>query len=165
MSMFKFSADEIFEMALQIESNGAKFYQRAAELQEDEQARSTLLELAAMEQDHEKTFAEMRSQLSAAERKEMVFDPEQELPLYLRAMADKNVFNVRVDPSERLTGKPKMEDVLRMAIGLEKDSIVFYLGMKEVVPERLGAARLDDIVKEEMGHIATLGELIRCARL
>jgi rubrerythrin len=161
----RFNADEIFEMALAIERNGARFYQRAAELQQDSHARSTLLELAAMEEDHEETFADMRAALTEQERKELTFDPEGELPLYLRAMADKNVFDTRVSPADHLTGKESVEEVLRMAIGLEKDSIVFYVGMRAMVPERLGAARLDDIVREEMGHIATLGDLIRCARL
>ena len=160
----QFNADEIFEMALQIERNGAQFYQRAAELQQDPHARSTLLELAAMEEDHERTFDDMRAELTERERKELTFDPEDELPLYLRAMADKNVFDTRVSAAERLTGRESVEDVLRTAIGLEKDSIVFYVGMRAMIPERLGAARLDDIVKAEMGHIATLGDLIRCAR-
>lgn len=160
----RFNADEVFEMALQIERNGAAFYERAAELEQDAHARNTLLELAAMEEDHETTFTEMRAELTEQERKEMTFDPEGELPLYLRAIADRNVFDTRSAPADRLTGKETMEEVLRTAIGLEKDSIVFYVGLKEVVPERLGAARLDEIVKEELSHIATLSDLIRCAR-
>jgi len=160
----RFTADEVFEMALQIERNGAAFYERAAELEQDAHARNTLLELAAMEEEHEQTFTEMRAGLTEQERKELTFDPEGQLPLYLRAIADKNVFDTKSAPAERLTGKETMEDVLRTAIGLEKDSIVFYVGLKGIVPERLGAARLDDIVKEEMSHIATLSDLIRCGR-
>jgi len=160
----RFTADEVFEMALQIERNGAAFYERAAELEQDAHARNTLLELAAMEEEHDQTFTEMRAGLTEQERKELTFDPEGQLPLYLRAIADKNVFDTKSAPAERLTGKQTMEDVLRTAIGLEKDSIVFYVGLKGIVPERLGAARLDDIVKEEMSHIATLSDLIRCGR-
>jgi rubrerythrin len=160
----RFNADEVFEMALQIERNGAKFYQRAADLQQDDRARNTLRELSAMEQDHEKTFASMRRDLTEQERKEMTFDPDGELPLYLRALADRQIFDPGKDPSQRLSGEDSIEDVLHMAIGLEKDSIVFYTGMKSAVPERLGAQRLDDILKEEMSHIATLGDLLRCYR-
>jgi rubrerythrin len=85
-------------------------------------------------------------------------DPYGEAILYVRGMADGHVFDVRKDPSERLTGKETMEDILRTAIGLEKDSIVFYLGIKEIVPERLSKQRIDDIIKEEMGHIAILSQ-------
>ena len=93
----------------------------------------------------------------------MTHDPESELPLYLRVMADKNVFGKVDDPGAALTGKESMEDVLRFGISMEKDSIVFYLGLQDMVPERLGGARVDDIIREEMGHITTLNELIRCA--
>lgn len=163
MSM-AFNADEVFEMALEIERNGANFYRRAAELAADANAKAALLELAAMEDDHYETFTEMRSGLTAEERKEMTYDPYGELPLYLRAMADKNVFDTKTDPSQKLTGAESIEDVLRFAIGMEKDSVVFYLGLQDLAPARLGGARLKDIVKEEMGHLSTLGDLLRCAR-
>jgi len=40
----------------------------------------------------------------------------------------------------------------------EKDSIVFYLGIKEMVPEKYGKDKLDKIIKEEMGHIKLLSK-------
>jgi rubrerythrin len=49
-----------------------------------------------------------------------------------------------------------MKDILKAAIGAEKDSIVFYLGMKELVPAKLGKDKIDDIIKEEMSHIRLL---------
>jgi rubrerythrin len=51
-----------------------------------------------------------------------------------------------------------MKSVLKAAILAEKDSIVFYLGMKEMVPEKYGKDRLDKIIREEMGHIKILGK-------
>jgi len=152
----RYNADEVFEMAEQIERNGGKFYRRAAELASDASTGEMLRELGSMEDDHLKTFAEMRRDLSERERKPMVFDPDDELSLYLRAMADQHVFDVKADPSERLSAGQSGDDVLRIAIGLEKDSIVFYLGMKELVPERFGKERLDGIIQEEFGHISTL---------
>jgi rubrerythrin len=152
------TADEIFEMAEQIERNGARFYRRAAQGFIDSRAGRRLLDLAAMEDEHEKVFAAMRAELLQSEREPRVPDPYGEAILYVRGMADGHVFDVRKDPSERLTGKETMEDILRTAIGLEKDSIVFYLGIKEIVPERLSKQRIDDIIKEEMGHIAILSQ-------
>ena len=152
------TADEIFEMAEQIERNGSRFYRRAAQGFTDSRARQLMLDLAAMEDEHEKVFAGMRAELLQQEREPRAPDPYGEAILYVRGMADGHVFDVRTDPSERLTGKETMEDILRTAIELEKDSIVFYLGVKEVVPERLSKQRIDDIVKEEMGHIAVLSK-------
>jgi rubrerythrin len=51
-----------------------------------------------------------------------------------------------------------MKEILKAAIEAEKDSIVFYLGMKEAVPEKHGKRRLDTILKEEMGHIRMLSK-------
>jgi rubrerythrin len=156
MGTLDFSADEIFEMAQQVERNGGRFYRRAASLAKEAGSAPFFLKLAGMEDAHEKIFARMRGELTAAERVKRVFDPENQAPAYLRAWADGHVFDVRSDPAEKITGKERPEDILKMAIGLEKDSIVFYLGMKHAVPERLGRARVDEIIQEEMSHIDLL---------
>ena len=157
---YDFNADEIFEMAEQIERNGAKFYRRMAENVSDISIRQLFLDLAAMEDEHEKTFASMRADLSDQERKPTVFDPEGEAALYLRALANLRVFDEEGKEDfvlpEDLPEEEKTKKIFRVAIGLEKDSIAFYLGMKELVPERLGKKKIDDIMKEEMGHIRLL---------
>ena len=151
-----FNADEVFEMAEQVERNGAKFYRAAA--QQIPELRKVLLDLAAMEDEHLKTFAAMRAQLSAPEQEPPVFDPDGEAQMYLRVMADGYVFDVKTDPAEQLTGRETPEDILQTAIGMEKDSIAFYVGLKEAVPPRAGRGKVEAIIKEEMGHIVTLTE-------
>ena len=153
-----FNADEIFEMAEQIERNGARFYRKAAEPAGNARAREMLLALATWEERHEKTFASMRKELTDKERGEMTYDPEGEAAQYLRTMADGRVFDLRGDPSKRLTGKENLQEILQRAIGLERDSVLFYLGMKEIIPERLGKGRIDGIIKEEMRHISVLSK-------
>lgn len=155
-----FNADEILEMAEQIERNGMKFYRLAAQREADAGGRDTLCELARMEEDHLRIFSDMRSHLSEDERKPTTFDPYDESKLYLRAMADRNVFNIAEDPTKRLTGRETIADVLHVGIQAEKDSIVFYLGLKEMVPARLGRERVEAIIKEEMSHIATLSAML-----
>ena len=156
---FDFNADDIFEMAERIERNGAKFYRTAAEKVADASAKEFLLELAGMEDDHEKTFALLRADLSKKEKAATVFDPEGESALYLRALADTEVFfKKEIDVSS-------MEEILKAAIMAEKDSIVFYLGMMQFVPEELGKDKLGKIVKEEMEHIRILSnELVSLKR-
>jgi len=152
--MITFNADEIFEMAEQIERNGAKFYRIAANSAGDD-SRDLLLRLAEMEDDHEKTFITMRSELTDAEKRYTTADLDNQAALYLQAMANGKVFDS--DPSAGLSGTESMEDILATAIGLEKDSIVFYQSMKEVVPSSAGKERLDAIITEEIGHIVDLG--------
>ncbi len=151
--MITFNADEIFEMAEQIERNGAGFYRKAAEPAGGE-GRDLLLRLAAMEDDHERTFAAMRAELAPGERQATAFDPDNEAVLYLQAMADGKVF--AFDPAEALSGQEPMEEILDVAIGLEKDSIVFYQSMKDVVPAAAGKEKLDGIIRQEIGHILDL---------
>jgi rubrerythrin len=157
--IYDFNADEIFEMAEQMERNGIKFYTTAAESISDHDAKNLLLEFAAMEKEHEKIFSEMRKELSSQEKKSTVFDPEGDAAHYLRALADTRVFfEKKIDVSS-------LENILKDAIQAEKDSIVFYLGMKEAVPEGLGKSKLDHIIKEEMGHIRMLsGKLVKIKR-
>ncbi|MGD8366155.1 MAG: ferritin family protein [Desulfobacterales bacterium] len=149
---YDFNADDVFEMAEQLERNGAKFYQDSATSVEGDAAKQLLAKLANMEIDHEKTFKQMRADLKAAEKKSTVFDPEGEAILYLRALADTRVF------FEKTIDATSLREILKAAIEAEKDSIVFYLGMREMVPENLGRERLDEIIKEEMGHIRMLSK-------
>lgn len=151
--MITFNADEIFELAEQIERNGAKFYRKAAKSATGD-SRDLLLRLAAMEDDHEKIFAAMRSGLSDADKRPVTADPDNVGALYLRAMVDGKVFDS--DPSAALTGSEPVKDILNTAIGMEKDSIVFYESMKDVVPPTGGTEKLDAIIKQEIGHIVDL---------
>ena len=149
---YEFSADDIFEMAEQLERNGAKFYRTAAEKVADTSAKELLIGLAVMEDEHEKTFASLRAELSEKEKAATVFDPEGESTLYLRSLADTRVF------FEKEIDISSMKDILKAAIEAEKDAIVFYLGMKDLVPDKLGKDKLDIIIKEEMGHIRILSK-------
>ncbi len=159
--MITFNADEIFEIAVQIERNGAGFYRKAAEPAEGEN-RDLLLRLADMEDNHKKTFASMRAELTDAEKRAVTTDPNNQAVLYLQAMAYGKVFSA--DPSEGLTGDEPMEDILNIAIGLEKDSIVFYEGMKAVVPVAAGREQIDGIIRQELGHIVDLTKQIEALK-
>ena len=96
------------------------FYRRAAEGTLDPRNRQLLFDLAAMEDEHEKIFVSMREDLADAKRKPTVFDPDGQAALYLRAMVDGHVFDVKADPAELFTGKETMGDILQTAIGMEK---------------------------------------------
>ena len=147
---YDFNADEVFEMAEQMERNGAKFYRDAAKNTADPANTEMLMGLSKMEEDHEKMFGSMRAELSTAEKASTVFDPSGEAALYLRALVDGRVF------FEKEIDATSMVEILKSAIEAEKDSIVFYLGMKAAVPKNLGRNRIEAIIREEMGHIQML---------
>ena len=151
----KFNADEILEMAVQIETKGAKFYRKAAK--HNVAGRELLLQIAAQEDVHYKVFADMRKALAPSEKGG--YDPYGETDLYVKAMVDGFAFEVNKDPAEALTGKESLQDLLKTAIQMEKDSIVFYLGLKQMVPPAFGKDKLDAVIQEEMKHIAWLSDI------
>ncbi len=151
-----FNAFEVFEMAEQVERDGSGFYRRAAGAAKDEGLKTALLLLSEMEQEHVKIFSAMKQELSGQPWAEG-FEQENEAVLYLRALATGKVFDPKENPAD-LVETMSMGDILRKAIVLEKDSIVFYTGMKALVPAEFGKGRIDDIIREEMLHVRMLSE-------
>lgn len=156
-----FNADEVLKMAVRIESNGAAFYRKAAESKKDMARAGFLLKLAEMEDEHERLFSEMKNGLSAEEKADTAYDPVGEAELYLEAMADSHGGEGDPSAADKLTGQESLEEILKIAIGLEKESILFYLGLREMVPERLGKDKIDEIINEERSHIVTLAKELK----
>ena len=152
-----FNADEIFEMAEQIERNGAKFYREAAGNASDADVKEMLLNMAAMEDGHQKTFAQMRKELSEAEKESNVFDPNNEAAQYLQTMADFHGTEGKVSSTEKLTGNESLSEILQIALQAEKNSIAFYVGIKDLVSSKAGKDKIQAIIIEEMAHVSTIG--------
>lgn len=157
--IYDFTADDVFEMPEKLERNGAQFYRKAAQNIDNPEYKKLLVGLSEMEVEHEKTFINLRSELSVNAKASTAFDPQNESALYLRALADNKVF------FEKEIDFSSMKSVLKAAILAEKDSIVFYLGMKELVPEKYGKDKLDKIIKEERGHIKLLSKELVAQRM
>jgi len=151
-----FNANEIFEMAEEMERNGAKFYRQAAENATDEGTKQMLLDMADMEDGHLKTFEEMREQLSSQEKGWTVFDPDNQSALYLQAMADARGYEGKIAPTKELAGDETPREILDIALNSEKESVVFYFGLKGLVPVKAGRDKVEAIIIEELSHITTL---------
>jgi rubrerythrin len=161
---YNFNAKEVFEMAIRIEENGAAFYRRAAELQENPSDKEFLETLARVEDRHKLSFESIQQEISEMEKSRTVFDPKEELHLYLKAMADSHGGEGSPDILGLFDGRETMEEVITTAIDLEKESILFYLGLKDIVPPRLGQERIDKIITEEKQHIVQLKEFLQIAK-
>lgn len=147
---YEFDTAEIFEIAEQMERNGAKFYRTASENCADPAAKNILSALAAMEDEHEKTFAALRAKLTDKKQEGAIFGSQNEAILYLHALVDTRIF------FEKQIDITSMQEILKAAIQAEKDSIVFYLGIKASVSDDLGVKSLDEIIQEEMRHVTVL---------
>ncbi len=151
-----FNANEIFEMAEEIERNGAEFYRQAAEKAADKETKQMLLDMAVMEDGHLKTFEEMRNQLSGQEKGWTIFDPDNQSVLYLQEMADARGYEGKITPTKELTGNETTKEIIEIALNSENESVVFYLSLKALVPVKAGRDKVEAIIIEELSHITTL---------
>jgi rubrerythrin len=156
-----FNADEIFEMAIRIENNAAAFYRKGASLQSDTENKKFLEGLANMEDQHKKIFTDMRTTLKQKEKDPKVFDPYDEVSQYLAAMADTMGGEGSPSAADALTGDETLEEILQTAVGLEKDTILFYLGIKDLIPVQSGQDRIEEIIREERRHVIQLTNVLK----
>jgi rubrerythrin len=154
------SFSEALAAAVRIEENGAAFYEEAAQQSFDPSTADVFSKLAALEKEHLKYFAGLAA-MAGAREDHFETDPKNEFTAAISALADRSVFDLGAGAAGLLNGRETGGQVVRLAISLEKDSIVFYLGLKNALKDPQEAAKLDEIIKEEMRHITILHELLK----
>jgi rubrerythrin len=151
-----FNIDEIFEMAEQIERNATGFYREASRKTADKEVQKLFLDLSAMEDGHLKIFQQMRKDLTPEEKESTTFDPESEAMMYLQALADGHGTEGKKGRKEKLTGSESIKETFQIAIDAEKDSVIFYTALKELVGPGAGRGKVEEIIDEELGHLVLL---------
>jgi len=149
-----FKASEIYQLAIKIEENGEKFYRKMAEKLKNANMKKVFTYLGDEEVKHKKTFEDMVSKVEK-------YEPPESYPgeyfAYLRAYADNIILSQRKMDREM----PKIKDAITaidFAIQRELDSILYYLEMKNLVPES-ERNLIDGIIEEERRHFMKLSEL------
>jgi rubrerythrin len=153
-----YTADEIFNIGLEIEKNGRRFYEAASRAASDAAIKALFDRLAKWETEHEKLFAALESGLSARSKEPVSYDPAEELGLYLKAAADTHIFKVDADIPSLVKQCTTEKEALAMALTFEKDSVVLYSTMLNLVPEHLGKKDVQKILNEELKHVAIITE-------
>lgn len=156
-----FHLNEIFDIAVRTERNGAEFYRKAAALYGETENCEYLLQMAAMEEDHERTFRRMREETNAEPDSAQAFDPYNDGQRYIDALADGHGGEGSRSAADALTGGETMETILRTAIGLERNSILFYSGLLDVVAGAAARQALQDIIAEEKAHVVQLANALK----
>ncbi|MFW5774748.1 MAG: ferritin-like domain-containing protein [Chitinivibrionales bacterium] len=156
-----YNADEIYEMGVEIEKNGREFYRHAAELAQDDDAKRLFLELSDWETRHIDIFEKLRQNVpDDLKQDDSGFDIDQQKHAYLKAAADSHIFSRNLDPVEFIKNAKSPADILRYAMNFEKDSVVLYVSMKNIVPAQLGRDTIDGLINEEIKHVSMLQEQI-----
>ena len=156
--IFPFNAGEVFKIALKIEDNGHLFYKSAAAKPFPPEIVELFNDLAKEELAHKAIFTALMKKLPNETTAPTVWDPDNELDKYLKMMADEHVFNQDAQNIiDSVAGVGTAAEAIRMAMGFERDTIVFFLELQS------SAEKYDDskkeikkLVDEERKHLARL---------
>ena len=152
--MRQFDVSEIFQLAIRIEENGEKYYRHMSQVLKETKVKDLFNYLADEEAKHKKLFELMVSKI---EKYEPVESYPEEYFAYIRALADDVIFNERkLDEDVK-----KIEDAvgaIDFAKEKESNSILYYQGVKNLVPENQRNS-IDSIIDEERSHFTELSNL------
>jgi rubrerythrin len=149
------NADEVFSIGVEIEKNGIAFYSAAAQKASQPAARKLFEELAKWEQRHVEIFENLRKGLKV-DKGDDVYDPENELGLYLKGAADNHVFVSGMTGAAAAAKCKTPREVLDTALQFEKDSVVYYTAMARMFHGSKGGKGIDKLIDEELKHISML---------
>jgi rubrerythrin len=154
MAIF-FSGSELLEIAKGIERNGMAFYQALADKTGKRDVKDIYTYLAGEEKKHLDTFQGMSDSLGQAKPPETYGD---EYMLYLKSLVDSAVFSDVTEAQQKAHRMSNEIEALDTGIQAEKDSILFYMELQNLVRERDREVVLN-IVDEEKKHLRQLSEL------
>jgi len=150
-----FSGSELINIAIGIEKRGIAFYDTMAKSTENTATRDVFKYLADMERAHIHIFQGM---LGEADKYQIPETYAGEYAAYLQALVDSAVFTDDTITSEMATQASSDIEAMELAIGAEKDSILFYYEVKEIMPQR-AQPTVSKIIAEEKSHLRELSEL------
>jgi rubrerythrin len=142
-----FSGSELINIAIGIERRGSIFYDIMADSTKNAIARDVFHYLADIERQHIQTFQDM---LSEADKYQFSETKAGEYAAYLQSLVDTAVFGDDLATSDIAA--------LELAIGAEKDSILFYYEMRDIMPQR-AQPTVNKVIAEEKSHLRQLSEL------
>lgn len=150
-----FAGSEIVELGIQIEKNGRDFYNTLIGQSKNQNAKDIFKYLTGEEQKHIATFQKI---LNSVQK----YEPQEAFPgeyfAYMNALASEYVFTQKDKGSQVAKDTKSDKEAIGLGIGFEKDSIIFYEGMKKVVPQH-DYRLLDELVAQEQDHLRKLSAL------
>lgn len=141
----RYSLRDLVEMAIQIEIGGEKFYRYAADRKEA--LRDVFLFLAEEEKRHARTFQNLISEQQEAPGIDVV----EAIP-YIRAIIYSGVLRYLSEREEFPEKTGSVSEALEFALGLEKESLLFYYQLLERIGENRKPT-VEKIIGEEKKHI------------
>ncbi len=148
------SEQEIFSMAMEIEKSGKAFYNTMVDSAPDDKTRELFTFLAKEEQRHFDFFKKL-SEMSG----NLIVQPDDwdEISDYIKATTDSRFFIGEDKAIRAAEGAEDVQEAINIAIGFEKDTLLFFYELLHITPEGSKDAA-QKIVDEEKRHILLLSE-------
>ncbi len=159
----RFRIDEVFEIAVEMERRKTSFYRRSARSTRSKGTRELLLELADMEEEHRRLFSSFRDKVKKTAEKKADTARDEHADPFLFGWISGVVLD-GLSGTDDLGESESLEEILTFAVAMEKDSVVFYTGLKDAVASRRDREYVDNIIHEEMGHLTLLSDQLRSVK-
>jgi len=152
----RFSIQEIVEIAIEIEKNGVTFYRILAESANMVRLRDLFAYLAEEEKRHITRFEEILESVGGYQISEAYYATQ--YMGYMKALADERVFRSDVSVAEVADRARTPREAIDIAIGFEKESILFLHEMGELVSGTDGKT-IQKLLDEERDHLRQLSAI------
>ena len=147
-----FSIQDIIDLAIQIEENAERVYRKASGKIPNPSLVSVLQYLADEEIEHARWFSELKQKVTKTTDDPQIAEMGKRILLGLLGDETFSLKDADFSKMERI------EDLLRLAIEFERDSVLFYEMIRSFLETRETLDHLDEIIKEEKSHIRKLQE-------
>jgi len=149
---------DVCNWAIQIEQQGELFYEQASGYSDDKDLRKLLVYLKNQEIKHIRRFTALNNAFS---KKKSPFTVDQQfenlLDAFMRGMAFFDVSEVRDKISRGK--KAGTKDLLRLAMDVELNTLLFYQKLSEYIRSKPAKSALSAIIREEESHLIKLRNL------
>lgn len=148
---------ELLKIAKRDEDVGAEFYKALAEKVKDEKLRKRFLEIREQEIGHSNRFQKMLDDLSDyVPREEYAGEYEQ----YYGSFLSKRAYMETDDAVGMARNIETDIEGIKLALAQEKNTLLFFLEMKEFVTSGSHADFVQAVIEEERGHVTELSEML-----
>lgn len=145
-----FTLTDICNIAIQIEQNGAATYLNASKTMKDPKLAEVLAWMAKEEENHARWFESIQSdKVLSAEQMEM----EAVGRSLLQEIVQSNTFSL---DSDVLKDTSQLTDLIAQSIEFERDTILFYEILLDLLEDEETIEKLNTIIREEHNHIKNL---------
>jgi len=152
------SSLDLLDLAIQIEKNGRDYYDQAAKFVKAQKVKQVFEYISNDEQLHIAVFEEIISKLEGSSEP----DPKNpsEYANYILALVEENVFTKPKQGSEMSRKIRNDKHALELALGFEKDSILFYYEIKKMINDTFHK-EIDKLITQEQDHFKRISDVLK----